>query len=195
MRTAAPRRRGRWDRQCRGLRGGAGGRGGAAVAGRRGRGRDDAGPPWWTNLHDTPTERVQREGGVDRTPHMRRAPRFAPVARTGAICRSSRAPALTSPAASGLNCRRARRWRNRLTRCPQKALSFGTCGFESHPPHYPSMDDFKRSRAGAEATNRAGYNPAGAPPRSGLPARRSSPARTPASRRRSAAPERESAAA
>ncbi len=170
--------------------------GGAAGRARGGRGRDDAGPPWWTNLHDTPTERVQREGGVDRTPHMRRAPRFAPVARTGAICRSSRAPALTSPAASGLNCRRARRWRNRLTRCPQKALSFGTCGFESHPPHYSSIDErFRPSRAAAESTNRAGYSPAGAPPRSGLPARRSSPARTPASRPRSAGPERESAAA
>src|SRR5579872_3004273 len=28
-----------------------------------------------------------------------------------------------------------RRWRNWSTRWPQKPLSFGTCGFESHPPH------------------------------------------------------------
>ena len=45
-------------------------------------------------------------------------------------------PPIPWPRAARLNCRRARRWRNRLTRCPQKALSFGTCGFESHPPHY-----------------------------------------------------------
>src|SRR5579862_6158119 len=30
---------------------------------------------------------------------------------------------------------RPRRWRNWSTRWPQKPLSFGTCGFESHPPH------------------------------------------------------------
>jgi hypothetical protein len=119
-------------------------------------------------------------------------------------------PPIPWPRAARLNCRRARRWRNRLTRCPQKALSFGTCGFESHPPHYiagplgpsragrfgPSRAGrFRPSRAGAEATNRVGCSPAGAPPRSGLPARRSSPAQTPASRTRSAAPARESAAA
>jgi Homeodomain-like domain len=28
-----------------------------------------------------------------------------------------------------------RRWRNRFTRCPQKALPERACGFESHPPH------------------------------------------------------------
>ena len=33
------------------------------------------------------------------------------------------------------NARRPRRWRNWSTRWPQKPLSFGTCGFESHPPH------------------------------------------------------------
>src|SRR5436309_10265767 len=33
------------------------------------------------------------------------------------------------------NAGRSRRWRNWSTRWPQKPLSFGTCGFESHPPH------------------------------------------------------------
>jgi hypothetical protein len=32
-----------------------------------------------------------------------------------------------------------RRWRNRFTRCPQKALPERACGFESHPPHFSSV--------------------------------------------------------
>src|SRR5689334_18634091 len=39
----------------------------------------------------------------------------------------------------------ARRWRNWSTRWPQKPLSFGTCGFESHPPHESRITvDYRR---------------------------------------------------
>jgi hypothetical protein len=121
---------------------------------------------------------------------------FVRETASGAFRRSTPAPAIPKATAARLNCRRARRWRNRLTRCPQKALSFGTCGFESHPPHYCYVATrFRPSRAGAAATNRVGCSPVCGLRRSALPARRSSPARTPASRPRSAGPARGSAAA
>src|SRR5437868_9611516 len=108
-------------------------------------------------LFNAPSSIVRPECVLPREePNLPSDLRWGSISRPGPGFKMGRSlfPGRTGQAPeAAYNAGRSRRWRNWSTRWPQKPLSFGTCGFESHPPH--QTVDHARAVPGRAAMTRA----------------------------------------